>query len=199
MGEGYKGMLNIVYISVGNRPHTKYMLESIKRTMPNANIIRLSEDKKIKFMGLYILKRLAELDIPEMLLIGDDMIFQKSIEHLLDGNYDVLICSRPIQGDGASARMKRLQPYNCGLVLTKNKQFWTDCYNRALSYGEDWHIWLADQRAINEIILEGNYKVKVEDGRFYNMVAKETPNEMAYVLHFKGNRKLWMEKHATTN
>ena len=199
--------MNIAFTSIGNRPHTVYMILRLRETMPNANLIQISDFDTPKHEGvdvcirteyneelsLFILKAFTIVPYSECLFVGDDTIFQKDVSHLLDDDYEVLICTRPIMGDGVNKNYHINMPYNSGFVITKNPIFWKDCYDLAKTYDKKYRVWLGDQMAINDIIKSGKYKLKEVDGRYYNAVPKKKNNNgLAYVFHYKGDRKEWL-------
>jgi hypothetical protein len=206
MGRGYKAMLNIVFTAVGKRDCAKYMIESVRRTMPEAHLIQLSDwNTEIldgvneirrsdydKNMAVFILR--ARLGIKEpAIYLDDDVIVTKSIAHLLKGDFDILVCNRE-DSDGTTRLTRKFSPYNVGVLVCKNQKFWISCYTMIETLSNKLKKFGGEQVAIAQIVDSGKYRVKKVEGKMYNRVPKRNfiSSPATYVWHYKGDRKRWM-------
>lgn len=204
--------MNIVfyYISKDIPSYAKYCLSSIRKFMPMAEVIQLTDmdtpvidginhlmrfESKIKYtfdtvnyMGFEFL---SKSDINEMIFVDPDFMFNGDIEHLIKDDFDVSVATR-MRKDRLNRRFRKHYPYN-SLVITKVSQFWKDCYKMLAGY--DRVRWFTNMRVVKNVVDSGKYKVRLLDGNIYNKIPQHEDDfdKRAKIYHFKGNKKEYMK------
>jgi hypothetical protein len=189
------------------------MIESVKRTMPDANLIQVSDeftkmhdgvDKFIQWhydgrLPYFICKTRSGIDIDEYIAIDDDVIVDKPLYHLMENEFDIALCTRQKNGDGANKLLQEKCPYNTGVVVVRSKDFWIDCLKLLPAMKLHWQDWFGEQIAIAEVAKSNKYKIMEIEGYLYNRTPKKPAEKSGevYVWHYKGNRKNWMKYHGT--
>ena len=209
--------MNIVFYNINwaHKNTERCFVGSIRKHMPNAHIIQLSDmetpkvddvDEVIKERRLFARSKnnvhyegyrlLSELDVDELMFADMDFIFNDSVEHLFDGDFEVSLCDK--RGPGCGIRTHQIERYPyLGVIITKTKEFWKDCYKYMLGFEKK--RWPDNMEAVAKIVDSGKYKVKFIDGNIYNKVPrfKDDYNPDAKIYHFKGSKKVdrkeWME------
>lgn len=130
-----------VFMQIGNAPHTLKCVESIKRTMPKANIIQVSDQSTEKIEGvddLYQidgnldnlmtlrLKAFGDLGLSgPAAYIDTDMIFLRQVDvELILGSADVAVCNRDFKKDSKIRTLLKLYDNSkIELEMYNNKTF----------------------------------------------------------------------------
>lgn len=209
--------MNIVfpYFGEGQKDYVGFFIKSIKRHMPDANIIQFTDMSTPQVAGTtdivrhelekpyhhsihpyIVLKSLSESPVLPMVNVDADIVFENSIEPLLDGNYDIAICDRNGQ-DGTTRGFRNYNPYNGGFMITKNLDFWKRCHEEMCNLDPEEVFFMAGQIVIGIVIDSGEFKVRFLDGNIYNYTPKYPGecNGRAKVWHYKGGRKIWIGGH----
>jgi hypothetical protein len=206
-------MLNIVFTALGERDCAKYMIDSVKKQMPNCNLIQLSDWNTPELDGIDTIYRHPALrgTLPEKILklrmgwhkdgiyLDDDVIVVRPLDHLMDDDFDVIVCEREYS-DGTPLTMRKLSPYNTGVMACKSRQFWFDCMDELSKMKQSFQEFGGEQIAIGIVADSGKYRVKKVEGKMYNRVPKKNfkPSPATYIWHYKGDRKTWIKDHVAT-
>jgi hypothetical protein len=189
-------------------PHIEYCIHSIKKFMPTAKIVQVTDrktkavdgvDQVFRFRTKTQRKRvtlnyrgfefLSKLDLKEMVFIDPDMMFNADVEPLMKEDFEIAVSARSkVDGERLSTSYMRRYPY-CSLMFIKTPEFWKDCY-KMFSEWPDELTWITNMRIVGNVINSGKYKVRVLDGDIYNRPVhhKNDFNKDTKVYHFKGSR-----------
>lgn len=202
--------MNIVFINMGTRQYPKYFVKSIKKHMPRATIIQITDMSTPKIEGVtqiirhnvihtpqmlpkFFFESIMNSGIEEMIYCDADIVFNGDVSNVLDDDYDVAICKR-YDSDGTGDVYRHWYPYNSGFMAVKNPDFWKKCYDKVLEF-ETLKFGIG-QHIIGLVINSGQLKIKYLDGTVYNRaptVFNDFDNKVK-VWHFKGElRKGWIE------
>lgn len=134
----------------------------------------------------------------EMLILDTDIIVKRDVSHVFDRDFDVALTKRyrPVRTE-TGYDMAKIYPYNCGVMFSRSRKFWKDCTDFLendvpIEYSQ----WMGEQLSMNVVAESAQYNVydlRVED---YNWTPAEAGqiSDTAYIWHFKGNRKEWMQQ-----
>ena len=197
--------------SFRDTPYADILVESIKKYMPDTNLIQIAdrdapeiigaskvirgdyEYSKVEFPKMFF-GIVADMGLPEVVYCDTDMIFKADIRPLLDDNsYKVAVCNRH-KGDGSGKLYRSLHPYNAGLIISKTPEFWKRCQS-VISNFEKSRADLA-QYVLGLVVDSGAFKVKFLDGGVYNRCPATISDfdDSVKVWHFKGPRKTWIRE-----
>ncbi len=201
----------VSFFHVGAVPtYLQKMVASVRATMPTLPIVQMTDDEcpeiagvdevvRRPYYGLLSKSRIDHLrDYPhdEMLILDTDIIVKQSVEHVFDVPFDVAFTKRyrTVRSE-TGYDITRVYPYNCGVMFSRNRRFWKDCADMFVNeFGLDECEWTGEQLSMNVIAERGGYQVKDLSCDLYNWTptsADETSD--AYIWHYKGGRKGWME------
>lgn len=208
-------MTNIVFYHISKEvpSYAEWCIKSIRKHMPHARIIQLTDMDTPEFMGVDEVRRsipkheatretvnyigyqyLSEMDINPSVFIDPDMIFNGSIGHLLNYDCDVLLATRA-NDDPVPAEYHIMFPW-CSLMVVKNLQFWKDCYEILKRLPEQ--DWVNNMLAVRLVIRSGKYKTKVVDGNIYNALPFQYSKDVI-VYHYKLSDKSGMKAFCEQN
>lgn len=192
----------------------KLMMESARDVMPHAKIHQLTDDKCPALEGVDS-TRVFYGDMPmairrmmhhgacqgDWLFVDSDIIFRRDVSDVFQSDFDVAITDR----DGTvtnEAKFAESMPHNIGVVFSRCPAFWMTVVDYLQTLPPKQQEWMGDQMVINAMIREGNhpFNVKIIPGRKYNYPPKAVNDDLsgASIVHYKGQRKLWLlEKQAT--
>jgi hypothetical protein len=200
----------VSFFHVGDVPdYLHSMIASVKAHMPGLPIVQMTDEDCPKlegvdevvrrsYYGLLSKCRMDHLrDYPhdEMLILDTDVLVRGDVSHVFDKDFDVALTKRyrPVRTE-TGYDMTKLYPYNCGVMFSRNRQFWADCSK----FLEDevpveYSQWMGEQLSMILIAERGKYRVldlKVDEYNWTPTFAGETSS--AFIHHFKGERKQWM-------
>jgi hypothetical protein len=134
------------------------------------------------------------MDINPSVFIDPDMIFNGSIEHLLDYDCDVVVATRS-NDDPVPTEYHIMFPW-CSFMVVKNLQFWKDCYKILQCFPVN--DWVNNMLAVRLVIKSGKYKTKVIDGNIYNALPFHYSKDVV-VYHYKLSDKSGMQSFCEQN
>jgi lipopolysaccharide biosynthesis glycosyltransferase len=198
--------MNINFLHVGQDVTLPTrMVESVLATHKGANIIQLTDESTPIIKGvssvvrkpyngqimLFRMQHLADLR-GEWITIDTDMIVKKDLSHVFDKDFDVALTRRyGVILDANGTDIVKEMPYNCGLMFSRNHEFWKDCLKLMNVMTDDLKQWWGDQVAVKA--MADSYDVLELDCAEYNYTPKNADERKdVYVYHFKGQRKAWM-------
>ena len=181
------------------------MVASVKRHMPNAEILQLTDDVTPEIEGcravrakwdagdsftIFKLKHLTWMS-DELLVLDSDVIVQADVSSVFKLPFDVAATWRdgPIRGpDGED--ITKIMPINTGVMFCRNHGFWAAC----LQYCAEHSIneWYADQLSVAGVVGQFNTLRLHCDNFNYTPNSKNEDVNGRLIVHYKGNRKEWM-------
>lgn len=190
------------------------MRASAKRVMPEAVTVQLTDEVSPEYGADRVFRANWGYDrtkyIPWLMEIfanqpagtifaDTDVVFLKSIAHLLSGGHDVVLTTRhnkAIQWNG------KLMPINLGIAASNKPDFWLEVRDRVLKMEHPVEIgWYGAQLALFDMVREeqagrGKWNIGLAAMAKYNYTP-QTQNEVIspeiHVLHYKGRgKKAWM-------
>lgn len=202
--------MNLAFVNVSafnGKPFARMMVESARKHLPDTNLMQIGDRTSQTVHGIsaivrgdfiyqentfprYFLEVMANLNVP-FSYCDTDLVFMGDIRPLLEEDFDVAICRR-CKNDGSTRLYRTFHPYNAGLILVKNLEFWQACWE-AITAFETSSPDLA-QYVIGLVVNSGEFKVKLLDGDIYNRSPENVDDfdPAVKVWHFKGIRKEWM-------
>jgi hypothetical protein len=217
--------VTIAFLSMGDRPHAKYCAMSLKKNMPDAKIVQITDivtpqlecvDEVVRHdfkdeMMVNIVRGFKELEWDGTLITtADDCILDKPLDKELEGEFDVAIpfLKNVIRIKKKSTKetkvySQRKFPYMNGLVIVRNKEFYNDCYEELMKIkdddfeGQSYGKWWGDMACIREVIESGKYTAKLLPSTLYSKKPQYSGHTDNKVImwHYAGKRKDWMEYH----
>jgi hypothetical protein len=203
--------------SFNDSPYAKIMVNSVRKYMPDSYIVQISDMNANMISGVNAISRgnfvYKESEYPRVwleMLYGiskhrsmdpgwitycdADMVFCGDIRELLEEDYDIAICKRPID-DGTSLTYRIYHPYNVGFMVIKSRKFLKTCLEAINMFFEKCHL-STGQHVIGLVVNSGEFKVKILDGEIYNKTPDNLDDydEKVKIWHFKGDRKQWTEE-----
>lgn len=194
-------------------PHAALMVASVRRTMPNVDVVQFSPAGTTLVPGVSALRPTQDQPLiaravlhayatvsGEWLFLDTDVLVQRDVRDVWATAFDIAVATR--EGtfkDEAEARSGCMtsMPFNKGVVFSRSSIFWADALVRICDYSEKRQHWMGDQQAVCDAIASGHYAV-AHLPNTYNYPPKtrhEDVSEKA-ILHFKGPRKAWMAGRA---
>ena len=176
------------------------MLDSVRRTMPNTDIVHLTDEKTESIDGTITVRRqfnhdnptlfrmecLAELE-GELIVLDTDLIVQKDIRPVFTFDFDVALTWRSDKIiDINGVNITALMPYNTGVMFLRNQKFMRECVE--FCDGKDFG-WYTDQGAVAEVSKRFNVLKLHCDNFNYTPEKKSEDVSSKYVVHYKGIRK----------
>ena len=194
--------------------HGASLVREAKRWMPNCPVMQLTDQKSPKVPGIDNAVRLWQNEAPlleqrlkhyancsgEWLHVDTDVSIRNNVQGVFDDKvFDVALCDRNWSHLPQSEHVLHTMPFNTGVVFVRN-HFWQDVLNVWLNFPkvvqDDW---LSEQRAVYEVVKSGRHRVKILPGALYNYppTGLDDAPITAALVHYKGNRKDVLSKHAT--
>lgn len=182
------------------------MVESVKRHMPQAEIIQLTDLDTDPVWGVdQVMRRpwhvenpiflkmehLAELE-GEVLVLDTDVIVQADLSPVFGLPFDMALTWRdgPIY-DEAGNDVAKLMPYNCGVMFQRNKVFWSKCLEWCAKNSPGWY---GDQLSAVNIAPQFNV-LRLHCNNFnYTPRRAEEDVSMKYAVHYKGKSRKFMDQ-----
>jgi hypothetical protein len=176
------------------------MLDSVMRTMPNTDIIHLTDESTKCIDGTITIRRPFVHDNPmlfrmehisaidgDVLVLDTDVMVRKDLRPIFSLDFDVALTWRSDKViDTNGVNISDLMPYNTGVVFSRSAKFWKDCVDFATGKNFGWY---ADQASV-AVISERYNTLKLHCDNF-NYTPKSASEDVSsrYVVHYKGKRK----------
>lgn len=212
--------INITFLHVGEDVTLPtLMVESALKAMPGVNIIQMTDDVTPVIKGVtsvvrkpydgylmtFRMQHLADLK-GDWITLDTDVIVRKDLREVFKQEFDVALTRRYgtiLSPDGID--IVEAMPYNTGVMFSRNRQFWVNCYKTLIYMPESAHKWWGDQLSVRLAAESNRFNVLELNCDTYNYTpTSEQDFKDVYALHFKGNRKEWMKNgsyqlHGTPN
>ncbi len=170
--------MNFAFLQIGELTLPTLLVKSIRKYIPNAYIIQISDLKTGKVEGVdkiyrydgdtsnlmtFRLESHANLDITEQTIFLDtDMLILKFFPLSDFASCDVVLCEREFGLDGIvntkyngmnmtmyqNKSFQEVWPFLGCLNIVKNKSFWSGCSDILSNLDPQFHFWYGDQEAI---------------------------------------------------
>lgn len=203
--EGYWPQDQMLY----QRDMAKIMIASVRRAMPGAQIWQIAELKTPRLPGVDAIVRrpfdgfwipwlcdalAQDIEAPRVLYVDTDIVMRKDCSALFNVPADIVLTNR-----GPKVVADRQQPFLFGCVAYQNRAIWAEIAKRVRAMGDDDKHWWGSQVVAFDLWMEQEHgstawKIVSVPCATYNYVPKnadDVPDE-AWVIHYKGKRKLWM-------
>lgn len=203
------------------------MAKSVKKAMPNARLIQMSDRKTPIIDGadeiwrddytynqflaqpygmilpnglmVFRMRMLSKLDDKPTVILDTDTVVQHDLSSAFDDPFDIGLTERTeVIKDQNGHNMVETMPFNTGVMFSRSARFWRDCLDYVRTLTKDEKDWTGDQLAVAHI--SKNYRLKrfTVDPWNYSPSTKEEDISGKKVVHYKGRRKTWMiEKHGS--
>jgi hypothetical protein len=193
------------------RTYAEIMVQSVRRSIPNVEIVHMTDMKTPQVGGVDLVARLPmyapflmeyrlehfERQAGDVLFIDTDTIMLRDPSKAF-ADCDVALTKRtkPILMDGKNITGD--MPYNTGVMFSREPKFWTQCLELSRKMSNDLRHWFGDQLAVKAVAESEKFKVKELMCDEYNYSPKhaDEPLEGKYIIHYKGSRKDMMLAHA---
>lgn len=176
------------------------MLESVRKHM-DCEILHLTDEDTPGLAGCTVIRKpwnsnpmlfkmgfLAELE-GEIIVLDTDVIVQADLRGVFEYPFDVALTKRkgPVW-DTEGTDVTIAMPYNCGVMFTRNPEFWKAC----IKWCPPDVGWYADQLAVAAV--SPQWETLVLDCAEWNYTPSSRLEDvsMRKVVHYKGMRKGWM-------
>jgi lipopolysaccharide biosynthesis glycosyltransferase len=195
-------------------PIAEIMVASVKKAMPQARIIQMSDSETLKVRGVdqvirkpqtddflmcYRLLHLRDFPPGDTLFLDADVVVQRDVSDLFSGDFDIALTFRD-QTDRSlrySPDVREEMPFNTGVMLAKASgwQFWADAHAYSLTLDAGKKRWYGDQLAIRHVADHSTLNICQFPCALYNYSPWHIDEDISekHIVHYKGdNRKLWM-------
>jgi lipopolysaccharide biosynthesis glycosyltransferase len=139
---------------------------------------------------LFKMRHLSDLT-GDVLVLDTDVIVQADLSGVFSIPFKVALTERdgPIY-DSSGKDVTRAMPYNCGVMWYRDRGFFADC----LEWCKDKPVgWYADQLAVAALARKWRALRLHCDDFNYTPASKDEDVSHRLAVHYKGNRKEWME------
>ena len=191
----------------------EHLLASVRQVMPGVKVYQLTDQHSPALHGIDEVDRCSD-DVPmavlrmrlqgdcsgEWLFVDPDIIVQKDVRPVFDDQFDIALTDRigtSMEGTPYAAAM----PYNLGVAFSRSPAFWQEAEAHLQHLPPALQEWEGDQRVICAMVRQKlGGSIKILSGQIYNY-PPNTPNEdvsHAAIVHYKGNRKGWMNNSRRT-
>jgi len=199
--------MDVGFLMVGEQPCVATMVRSVRRVIPNARIVQMSdkgtpevpgvdEVRRLPYDGYLMkfrLKHLADWPHEQALILDTDVIVKADVSDVFDQPFDLALTRRSkpeMSADGVD--MAKRHPYNCGVMFSRSPAFWLECYRWLQDAKPKLWGWWGDQEAVINVAPRYNIlDLPVEEFNW----SPSGPEELsdARIWHYKGAiRKQWM-------
>jgi hypothetical protein len=195
--------MRIAFLHARQDPrYAEMMLASVREHM-SAEILHLTDETTPALDGCTVVRRewidnpmlfkmghLAELD-GDILVLDTDVIVRADLGCIFGLPFDVALTERdgPIYDSGGKD-VTRAMPFNCGVMWSRNRDFWLAC----LKWCEGKPVgWYADQLAVAAMFPKWDV-LRLHCYNF-NYTPKNASEDIStrLAVHYKGHRKEWMK------
>lgn len=192
------------------RTLAEIMVRSVRKAMPSAGIVQLTDQHTPDVSGVDIVIRrpmlapwlmLYRLDhfrnFPEgdTMFIDTDAVVQHDVRGVFDRPFDVALTRRtgPIMVNGKDIVPE--MPFNTGVMFSRGSAFWKDCFAYCSTLADHLKHWFGDQMAVRVVSESGKHSVLQLRCDEFNYSPEKFGDDVSekYVVHYKGPiRKKWM-------
>jgi hypothetical protein len=189
------------------------MIRSVRATMPDVEIVQLTDEASPKVDGADSVRRLPPGKMLERriehygncegnwLLLDTDVIVRRDVREVFRDRFDVGLTTRDWPHIAQSPMLLAAMPFNTGVVFSRSPVFWRDVLAQWRAFPvETQQDWMSEQLAVALVAnrrrsgeIRTQHEVMALNGMVYNCPpALPDMYHDAAILHFKGNRKAWM-------
>ncbi len=215
-GSPRKSKIVVAFLYAGRIPRevAQIMVASVKRTMPDARVVQMTDYHTKPILGVddvmrkhwngqnlmpYRFLHMKEFPLDQTIFLDYDVVVRKDLSALFAEDFDVALTRRD-ETDWAlrnSPLVRDSMPYNTGVMLSRasGRGFWEEAYQMCLRMPDSSQGWWGDQLAIKELAQRTTLKVKEFPCDLYNYSPDNNFEDLGgkYVVHYKGKlRKAWM-------
>lgn len=211
--------IGVAHVADRETPHVALaakLVASVRRTMPGVPVVHLTDALTAPLAGVDGVLRsdidasrvaLAVLDLyaeahqqpGPWVFVDSDVLFHAPVEHVFREPFDLAVASRDgtLKPCELGTRFMARMPYNKGVVFSRSRAFWQDAAAKLRTMKLAKQQWMGDQQAMNDVIAEWRYRVRVLDSRYnYAPHAANEPLDGVFASHWKGLRKAWLMERA---
>ena len=160
------------------------------------------DQNKIMESRIYAYSKL-NLESPSIFLDTDMLLIKRIPFELFIKQADVFLLKRSFDLEGKIPKIFRGQTYESHLkgtlgnlypfigclVITKNKDFWRDCYSIYKKLGNNYKFWFGDQKILKEIVNKNIYKFAyLNESDFACPPHFISKIKNPFIVHFKGKK-----------
>ena len=188
----------------------KIMLASIRRVMPHALTLQMTDEHTAaladvdevrrlpydgEFLMTYRLRHMAELSYGEYLFLDTDVVVLQDVSGIFDLPFDVALprCERPVLApDGTD--ISQTMPYNFGVLFSRSPLFWEQAHEVCKTFTPDVQKCWGDQLAVKLVVDTDEFDVLELPGDTFNFTPDNAQEDLGprAIVHYKGKRKHWM-------
>jgi lipopolysaccharide biosynthesis glycosyltransferase len=203
--------VKVGFLHVGaNIGYAVRMVASVKRAMPDCEIVQMTDQQTPKIEGIDRLVRrhydvkaaclmrfrmahLADLSASDWLILDTDIIVRKDVRDAFLPGFDAALTRRDhsiYTPDGQD--VGKTLPYNAGVMFCRNPKFWFECGTHVQSLPDQFQRWWGDQMAL--VAIAPRFKVLELPCATYNYSPTYSDEDLSEraIVHYKGRRKPWM-------
>lgn len=205
----YQGPRSLIYLTMA-----KALLESVRSSMPGVEVCQLTDEHSPALEGVDKVHRRSD-KVPmavlrmilqgnctgEWLFVDPDIIIQKDVDHVFEQDFDVALTDRKgtsMEGTPYAESM----PYNLGVAFSRSPGFWHEVTRYLQTLPPRLQEWEGDQQVICAMVRQKLWgKIKILPGRIYNYPPSSPGEDVSHaaIVHYKGNRKGWINQREGQN
>lgn len=206
--------VTIAFLYAGSisREVAQIMVASVKRAMPQAKVVQLTDYSTKPILGVddvarkhwngqhlmpYRFLHMKDFPLDRTIFLDYDVVVQKDLGILFEDDFDIGLTLRDDEDLSKRPMMREAMPYNTGVMLSRasGRPFWEEAYEICLGMPDEVQGWYGDQVAIKTLAERSALKVKEYPGTLYNYSPGVYDEDVSgkFVVHYKGKRrKAWM-------
>jgi len=210
-------MTTVAFVHVGEEDFLpRIMVASVRRAMPSARIVLLTDQKtppvvgadeviRLPYDGVHLMSfrllHFARLSPCDVIFLDTDVIVQRDLSLLFESEFDVALTRRENIGlDPQGIDVAAVMPYNTGVMFSRPSgwDFWHNAWNYCETLPDNARRWWGDQFSIKAVAEIAPLRIRELPCDLYNYSpALETEDVNGrFVVHYKGKRKPWMMRRA---
>jgi hypothetical protein len=192
-------------------PHTQQLAQllcaSVRHEMPGVEIVHLTDEVTSRLpgadraqrrptapFGVALMTQRAACVGPWLFLDTDTRVLRDVRGVFADRTFDIAVATREgtLKPSEVGTKFMAQMPFNAGVVFSTSSAFWEAARRWLLEQPEKSRGWMGDQRALNTVIADGRFAVKVLPASYnYPPQAAHEDLRAHAIVHFKGPRKAW--------
>mgnify|MGYP003335078887 FL=1 len=207
--------LQVGFLYVGPvMPIPQIMVASLKKTMPNARLVQMTDADTLPIPGVdevirkpqvddrfmcYRLLHLRDFPRGDTVFLDVDVIVRRDLATVFDAEFDIGLTYRDDSDRSLrlSPEVREKMPFNTGVMFARASgwAFWEEAYEYSLTLSESEKCWFGDQLAIRHVAEKSPLKIVKLPCAQYNYSPWHVDEDVSekFVVHYKGDRrKLWM-------
>lgn len=201
--------ITFAFLHAGRIPRevAQIMVASVKKTMPNARVVQMTDYNTKAILGVddvvrkfwdgrqlmpYRFLHMKEFPLGRTIFADYDTVLCRDVSHLFDEEFDVALTRRD-ETDRSLADapdVLREMPYNTGVMLSREsgRGFWEEAHRMCLGMPDEDRGWWGDQVAIKTLADTTTLRVKELPCALYNYTPVDPGEDLRgkFVLHYKG-------------